>query len=79
MLLLLILFMKHDLINIKPTDIVVVVMSVVVVVVVVVLLVVGGGRSSRRRRRRRRRCRILCIMCVYNRYTFKYICEFETS
>jgi len=35
-------------------------------VVVVVLLVVGGGRSRRRRRR-------ICIMCVYNRYTFKYM------
>jgi len=54
--------MKHDLINIKPTNIVEVVM--VVVVVVVVVLVVGGGRSSR--------CRI-CIICVYNRYTFKYM------
>lgn len=53
--------MKHDLINIKHTNIVVVVMAVVV------LFVVGGGRSSRRRR-----CRI-CIMCVYNRYTFKYM------
>lgn len=62
LLLLLLLFMKHDLINIKPTDTVVVVMAVVVVVV----LVVGGGRSSRRR------CRI-CIICVYNRYTFKYM------